>query len=372
MNNLRKVFEDNRLLRELSQLEEQEPESENGNANMTASNPSIPPDGITNRDGSPRTTSPSLESPTTKGTKRKSCLDVTSPSMSIPTVNDTTTTTLMVVVEESDHSTSTSTAVTTIGKTTGRWTVDEHDAFLRGLARFGREWKRVAQLIPSRTAAQVRSHAQKYLHHMEQQQQLQHQQQQPDSMIISHQKLSHPNDTLDMNDDDDRWSLDETNPDSTLPLWPVSSSTSLFMMSDSVREEATRIMAHPTLVHQEVNATLHQLRQRYQELQHRMTQLQSSPPQPQHGPPVPSTTTLLPNDNITTNPSVSTNHNNHPITYINASPNRDMDEQMVVQVLQARLRPHSVSATTDHHHRTMEHPSDYDGDIETDNDEMNL
>lgn len=45
---------------------------------------------------------------------------------------------------------------------TGRWTRDEHQAFLHGLRVYGREWKKVAQSIKTRTSAQIRSHAQKY------------------------------------------------------------------------------------------------------------------------------------------------------------------------------------------------------------------
>lgn len=37
----------------------------------------------------------------------------------------------------------------------GRWTRDEHEAFLRGLKEYGREWKKVADLIPTRSSAQV-------------------------------------------------------------------------------------------------------------------------------------------------------------------------------------------------------------------------
>ncbi len=44
----------------------------------------------------------------------------------------------------------------------GRWTEEEHQAFLSGLRVYGREWKRVAADIPTRTSAQIRSHAQKY------------------------------------------------------------------------------------------------------------------------------------------------------------------------------------------------------------------
>lgn len=47
--------------------------------------------------------------------------------------------------------------------TSGRWTAAEHEAFLEGLKIYGREWKKVASCIPTRTSAQIRSHAQKYL-----------------------------------------------------------------------------------------------------------------------------------------------------------------------------------------------------------------
>ena len=46
--------------------------------------------------------------------------------------------------------------------TSGRWTSLEHEAFLRALKVYGREWKKIATVIPNRTSAQIRSHAQKY------------------------------------------------------------------------------------------------------------------------------------------------------------------------------------------------------------------
>ena len=46
--------------------------------------------------------------------------------------------------------------------TAGRWTKPEHDAFVEGLRLYGKEWKRVAKLIPTRTVVQIRTHAQKY------------------------------------------------------------------------------------------------------------------------------------------------------------------------------------------------------------------
>ena len=45
---------------------------------------------------------------------------------------------------------------------TGRWTAAEHDAFLDGMRLHGREWRKIVQLIPTRTSAQIRSHAQKH------------------------------------------------------------------------------------------------------------------------------------------------------------------------------------------------------------------
>lgn len=37
----------------------------------------------------------------------------------------------------------------------GRWTREEHEAFLLGLKEYGREWKKVADMIPTRSSAQV-------------------------------------------------------------------------------------------------------------------------------------------------------------------------------------------------------------------------
>ena len=45
---------------------------------------------------------------------------------------------------------------------TGRWTAEEHEEFIKCLAIYGREWKKVSERITTRTAAQIRSHAQKY------------------------------------------------------------------------------------------------------------------------------------------------------------------------------------------------------------------
>lgn len=45
---------------------------------------------------------------------------------------------------------------------TGRWSKVEHEAFLLGLQLYGREWRKVAELVQTRTVMQTRTHAQKY------------------------------------------------------------------------------------------------------------------------------------------------------------------------------------------------------------------
>lgn len=45
---------------------------------------------------------------------------------------------------------------------TGRWTKQEHEAFLSGLKMYGKEWKKVAAKVKTRTVVQTRTHAQKY------------------------------------------------------------------------------------------------------------------------------------------------------------------------------------------------------------------
>jgi SHAQKYF class myb-like DNA-binding protein len=45
---------------------------------------------------------------------------------------------------------------------TGRWTKQEHAAFLQGIEKYGKEWKKVAGMVRTRTVMQTRTHAQKY------------------------------------------------------------------------------------------------------------------------------------------------------------------------------------------------------------------
>lgn len=47
-------------------------------------------------------------------------------------------------------------------ESTGRWTREEHNLFVKGLELFGKGWKKIANLIKTRTVVQIRTHAQKY------------------------------------------------------------------------------------------------------------------------------------------------------------------------------------------------------------------
>jgi SHAQKYF class myb-like DNA-binding protein len=47
-------------------------------------------------------------------------------------------------------------------KRSGKWGASEHQLFLEGLASFGKDWKKIASKVRTRTLTQIRTHAQKY------------------------------------------------------------------------------------------------------------------------------------------------------------------------------------------------------------------
>lgn len=68
----------------------------------------------------------------------------------------------------------------------GRWTGEEHAAFLEGLQLYGKSWKEIQALVRTRTSDQIRTHAQKYFIKMGKKRQMQQegqQQAQPGTFI---------------------------------------------------------------------------------------------------------------------------------------------------------------------------------------------
>ena len=143
------------------------------------------------------------------------------------------------------------------GQSSGRWTDEEHQAFLRGLHTYGREWKKVASHIPTRTSAQVRSHAQKYFAKL---------QKEEDSWAGSFVSAEGggtgaPN-AVSIRDDASGHGGVGGSP----------AAAAAGTVSSSVQANVERIMAHPESVEAEVEDTLRQLRERYEALQRRLEQ----------------------------------------------------------------------------------------------------
>lgn len=124
----------------------------------------------------------------------------------------------------------------------GRWTLEEHEAFLAGLKVFGREWKKVAQRIPTRTSAQIRSHAQKYFAKLARDEQQQ-------ATVWKAVHVAVPNTIV---------------PQGT-------------ELSSSVMERVEKILKDPESAQKEVEETLRRLRNRYGELQRRRIENHKKP-----------------------------------------------------------------------------------------------
>lgn len=129
-------------------------------------------------------------------------------------------------------------------QTNGRWTPEEHTSFLQGLKIFGREWKKVAQQIPTRTSAQIRSHAQKYFAKVERENSMSFQDQASSSALMP---SSYPS-----------------------PAFEAVNGH----LAPSVQSSVDRILANPQDVQREVEDTLRNLRERYRQLQIRLEETQ--------------------------------------------------------------------------------------------------
>lgn len=131
------------------------------------------------------------------------------------------------------------------GQTLGRWTPEEHEAFLQGLKVFGREWKKVAERIPTRTSAQIRSHAQKYFAKIQREETIMMQ----DAAVAATQLASQP--------------FNNTIPEAVAPPPQV---------PPTVQRNVERILANPTGLQREVEDTMRELRERYHQLQVRLAE----------------------------------------------------------------------------------------------------
>ncbi|GAX11455.1 hypothetical protein FisN_22Lh139 [Fistulifera solaris] len=141
-----------------------------------------------------------------------------------------------------------------VNESTGRWTAEEHREFLRGLQIHGREWKKVATLIPSRSSAQVRSHAQKY--------------------FVRLQKIQE--DDPELHGELKSLGDEGTSTCSGSHVQHRVEDVSMANMPLSVRRQAERILAQPETVQAEVTLTLERLRVRYRQLQEQLRRRQQS------------------------------------------------------------------------------------------------
>lgn len=138
----------------------------------------------------------------------------------------------------------------------GRWTAAEHETFLQGLKVYGREWKKVANCIPTRSSAQIRSHAQKYFTKLSKE------------IALSEERRSSFPDAMPTKSVDEYSILQDDQP-----------------MSSSFISTMNSITKNPSEVETRVCKTLASLRERYRQLEDRLRQVQSSK---SLGPPVQS------------------------------------------------------------------------------------
>ena len=142
------------------------------------------------------------------------------------------------------------------GQSSGRWTQAEHQAFLEGLTECGREWKKVALRIPTRTSAQIRSHAQKYFAKLQRDQESSASNA---NMSFVHGDLSTPIMTL-----------NQVRGDGGRLPGTIITAPSAASLAPSVRRKVERIVANPRAAQREVEETMEALRQRYRQLQQRL------------------------------------------------------------------------------------------------------
>jgi SHAQKYF class myb-like DNA-binding protein len=128
------------------------------------------------------------------------------------------------------------------GQSCGRWTDEEHQAFLEGLTECGREWKKVAMRIPTRTSAQIRSHAQKYFSKL--------QRDQEGVFLPSESSTLH------------------NHANAAAAAIPADGQRE--QLAPGVQHNVERLLANPSAAQLEVGSTLDALRERYRQLSLRL------------------------------------------------------------------------------------------------------
>ena len=145
----------------------------------------------------------------------------------------------------------------------GRWTREEHEQFLGGLKIYGREWKKVATGIPTRTSAQIRSHAQKYFAKISREEQ----QRQKASQVAMVKKGRQPA------------PKGAAKPSALFSAMAAAGligrerdllAAPAVRLSSSAAERMDRILQDPDGVQRKVEQTLAALQERYDQLQHRL------------------------------------------------------------------------------------------------------
>jgi SHAQKYF class myb-like DNA-binding protein len=144
------------------------------------------------------------------------------------------------------------------GQSAGRWTQEEHQAFLEGLKECGREWKKVAMRIPTRTSAQIRSHAQKYFAKLQRDHE------------SNRQFLTSGGIPSTGHSEDSPVSMVTGEGGLLTGVTIATHSSSSEHLAPSLQRSVERIIANPHAAQREVEYTLEALRERYRQLQLRL------------------------------------------------------------------------------------------------------
>jgi SHAQKYF class myb-like DNA-binding protein len=145
-------------------------------------------------------------------------------------------------------------------QTSGRWTQEEHQAFLEGLKECGREWKKVSLRIPTRTSAQIRSHAQKYFSKL----------QRDHEILTAAAETASASPFMTAEDESGNFFVIGEGGYISGTIVTSNGGTAAATLAPSIRRKVERIVSNPRAAQREVENTLDALRERYRQLQQRL------------------------------------------------------------------------------------------------------